>query len=371
MIYVILSYLLSPLIFLLAALRRKETPVNILVIQTAKIGDLICSTPVFREVKKKFPAARLTAIISPVTEKLLLNNPYVDKIITLKNSEYRGLSGRIRLSALIRRGGYEIAVCLNPNVPFAVSLFWGLVPLRLSVMPDYCGLTFRMASLLFSHLERHERGRLLIETYMKMLKRIGINSDDISKEVYRSDGAEKKVTELLGNFDNPLIGIAVSSGNKMKELGSAKISGLSNKILSNLNVVLVLIGSGADMKASENIISSIHNKEKIINAAGKLGLDELPALIERLSLFIGVDTGITYMADALSIPLIDISGPSDMKDQRPTNKNAVIIKKDIPCVPCSHAFNSPYDCKLSTRECITGVSVEEVFSAVPALLNSR
>ena len=42
----------SPLIYLLIAIRKKKAISRILIIQTAKIGDLICSTPVFREVKR-------------------------------------------------------------------------------------------------------------------------------------------------------------------------------------------------------------------------------------------------------------------------------------------------------------------------------
>lgn len=369
MIYVILSYIFSPAILLLAAMRKKNTVKNILVIQTAKIGDMICSTPVFREIKMSFPKARLTAIVSPVTKKLLLNNPHIDEIFSLDAPQYKGLAGRMRLAGLIRRGRYDIAVCLNPNVPFAFALFWGLVPVRLTAMPDHGGLTFKMASLLFTHLEEHARGRLLAETYMKMIEKLGVRSTSIAKEIYESDAAAEKAAEVLGGTGARLIGIALSSGNKMKELGDDKIAVLSERILKETNAVIVFIGSASDAEAAEDIIRPISEKERVINAVGRLGLDELPALIRRLSLFIGVDTGITYMADALSIPLIDIAGPSDMSDQRPTGRDAVIIRKDLPCVPCSHAFKSPYICRLGTRECITSVSAEEIFSAAAAILN--
>ncbi|MDI6744521.1 MAG: glycosyltransferase family 9 protein, partial [Thermodesulfovibrionales bacterium] len=111
-------------------------------------------------------------------------------------------------------------------------------------------------------------------------------------------------------------------------------------------------------------------KDGIINAVGKLHLNELPALVEKLSLFIGVDTGITYMADALSIPVVNIAGPSNMENQRPTGKNAVIIQKtDLPCVPCSHTFKSPYNCEINTRECINSVSVDEIYINAKKLLS--
>ncbi len=365
----ILTYLFSPLICLFIAIRKKKAISRILIIQTAKIGDLICSTPVFREVRKKYPDAHITVTANPVTRELLEYNPNIDEIITVKQAEYKGLSGKLRLSNLIRRGKYDAGICLNPNVPFAIALFWSLVPIRLSVMPDFSGFTFKLASVFFTYLEKHVRGRMVIETYMQMLKAIGISSGDISKEVYKSKDADAKAEQIIGKIDKPLIGIAVSSGNKLKELGIDKIAGIINIILDDINAYIALIGSEQEIKTADTVLQAVGKKDRIINAVSKLHLKELPALIERLSLFIGVDTGITYMADALAIPLINIAGPSDMKDQRPTGKNAVIIQKtDMACVPCSHAFKSPYSCKYGHRECIRGISVNEVFEKAVSII---
>lgn len=392
MIYVILTYLFSPLIYLLIAARKKKAISRILIIQTAKIGDLICSTPVFREARKKYPAAHITVMANSVTRELLENNPNVDEIISGKNTDYKGLSGKLRLSGLIRRGKYDIGICLNPNVPFAVALFRGLVPIRLSVMPDFSGFTFKLASVFFTYFEKHVREKMVIETYMQMLKAIGIPSSNISKEVYKSKDADAKMQQILGEIINPpsppfikgglggfseqiekpLIGIAVSSGNKLKELGTDKITAVINMILDDMDAYIVLIGSEHEIKTADTVLQAVGRRESVITAVGKLHLRELPALIERLSLFIGVDSGITYMADALSIPLIDIAGPSDMKDQRPTGKNAVIIQKnDLPCVPCSHTFKSPYYCKINTRGCIESVSPEEIYHAAKKLLSEH
>jgi len=368
MIYIVLSYLFSPLIYLFVAINKDKEIKKILIIQTAKIGDMICSTPVFREVKKKYPHAHLSAMIDPVTKELLEYNPHVDEIITIKNNDYKGFSGKMYLSHLIRRGKYDIAICLNPSIPYAVALFWGLVPVRLSVKPDFTGSTFKLASALFTRLEKHVRGELTAETYMKMLRPIGIMTTNISKEVYRAKGSDEKVLKSIGAIEKPMIGIAVSSGNKMKELSAEKIAALTSKMLECKDICVVLIGSAQDMNLADIISEKVEKKESIINMAGRLSLAELPALIERLSLFIGVDSGITYMADALSIPLINIAGPADMQDQRPTGENAVIIQKKLDCVPCSHAFKSPYHCRLNTRECITSVSVEEIYFAVEKIM---
>ena len=372
MIYVILTYLFSPLIYLLIAIRKKKAVSRILIIQTAKIGDLICSTPVFREVKKKYPDAHIAVMTNSVTRELLEYNPNIDEIISVKNTDYKGLQGKLILSDLIRREKYDAGICLNPNIPFAIALFWSLVPIRLSVMPDFSGFTFKLASVFFTHLEKHIKGKMVIETYMQMLKAIGISSGDISKEVYKSKNANSIAEQIIGNINKPLIGIAVSSGNKLKELGTDKIASIVNMILNDIDAFIVLIGSEQEIMTADIVLETVRKKDRVINAAGKLHLKELPALIGRLSLFIGVDTGITYMADALSIPLINIAGPSDMKDQRHTGKNAVIIQKsDLPCVPCSHTFKSPYYCKINTRGCIESVSPEEIFHAAKKLLSEH
>ncbi|MBI3397810.1 MAG: glycosyltransferase family 9 protein [Deltaproteobacteria bacterium] len=403
---------------------QKQAGERILIIQTAKIGDLICSTPVFRAVKKKYPDAHLSVLVNPVAGKLLEYNPYINEIISLDNGFYKGFAGKMRLAKMFRNGRYDIVVSLNPNVPFTLAMLWGLVPVRVSVMPDprlkpagtsFSGITYRLASMFSTHLEKHIRGRLVVETYMEMLKAIGINDNDISKDVFKSPDADSRVKRFLnetvisrqlikkdenlspspthpsdgcpappikggdtsrfpsplvgeGQGEGGLVGLAVTSGNRLKEWGAENISALTDKLITELGVKIILIGSEKDSDVSDKILTMVEKKNMVVNAVGRLSLSELPALIERLSFFVGVDTGVIYMADALNIPLVDIAGPSDMEDQRPTGKKVFIIQKKLSCVPCSHTFKAPYNCRYGHRKCITDITIEEVFEGVSKLL---
>ena len=373
MIYIILTYLILPLFYILLFFKRNEAK-RILVIQTAKIGDLICSTPVFRAVKKRYPHSHLTAMVNPAARGLLEYNPYVNEVIEIERGFYRGLAGKIRLARLLHKGGYDIAISLNPNLPFTIAMFWALIPIRISIIPDFFGITYRLASIFSNHLAKHIRGRLVAETYMEMLKAINIDSKDIAKDVFKSPDADDNVERLLeprakSQEPRAKVGIAVTSGNRLKEWGAKNIAALADKLIAEKNSSVVLIGSEKDKDVADEILKSILYKDSIIDAVGKFSLQELPALIERLSLFIGVDTGVIYMADALNIPVVDIAGPSDMEDQRPTGKKVTIIqKKDIECVPCSHTFSAPYECRYGHRDCIVSVSIDEVFDSAKRLL---
>lgn len=204
---------------------------------------------------------------------------------------------------------------------------------------------------------------------MQLLKSIGIESNDISKEVYKSDTADAIAKQVLGETNKPLIGIAVSSGNKLKELGTGKIAELMDLLLDNLDAYLVLIGSSHDSNTANMVLDLVSKKHRVINAIGRLSLSELPALIERLSLFIGVDTGITYMADALSVPIIHLAGPIDISEQRPIGEKVFIIQNKLPCLPCTYVFKAAYTCKMNTRECIKMIKIEEIVDAAKKIIH--
>jgi ADP-heptose:LPS heptosyltransferase len=132
-----------------------------------------------------------------------------------------------------------------------------------------------------------------------------------------------------------------------------------------------LIGSEADKNTAQEILNKSENKNSIIDSTGAFGLSELPALLEQLSLFIGVDTGVTYMADALNVPIIHIAGPIDISEQRPIGERVTIIQHKLPCVPCTYVFKAAYSCKRGDRICITSVDVLEIIEAAKKLLQGH
>ncbi|MCK7500104.1 MAG: hypothetical protein MZW92_64605 [Comamonadaceae bacterium] len=100
-----------------------------------------------------------------------------------------------------------------------------------------------------------------------------------------------------------------------------------------------------------------------------LGLAELPALLARLSAYVGVDSGVTYMADAVGVPLVSVAGPCNMAETRPLGNHAVIIQRQLPCAPCAHIFAAPYHCRTGTHACTRTVGAEEIVAAAGELLD--
>ena len=366
--YLILTYLAAPLLLLFTACKRRPAMMRrILVIQTAKIGDMVCTTPVFRELKRHYPQLQLTVLVHPVTQALVAINPHIDRVITLPQGT-RGFMGKLRLWRTLREGRYDAVLALNPNVAFAVCTLWALIPLRLSILPNFMGSSYRLAARLWSHTVEHRGDRLIMETYLSLLRPLGIEGGDIAKEVYASADADLAVKPFLPDDAAPLIGIAVSSANKLKALGVEKLAALSARLLAETTAHIVLIGAAQDTPDAQCLTGMLAAPERVTDSTGQLTLTQIPALLKRLSLFIGVDSGITYMADALHVPLVSIAGPCDMRETRPIHPHVIILQKTLPCAPCAHIFKAPYDCKIGTRECVVSVSTEEILQAALAVL---
>ncbi|MES2236942.1 MAG: glycosyltransferase family 9 protein [Pseudomonadota bacterium] len=367
MFYLWLTWLVSPLLRRLAG-RAAAEPQRILVIQMAKIGDLLCATPVFREIKARYPQVHLAVMATAQNVPLLRANLRVDEVIVAEAKAFRGLGGKWRLICLLRQGHYDTVVCLNAGAAYAVAALWALIPRRLAVQSNFGGMSHQLAARLWSEVEIHRSDRLIQATYLALLARLGISAGRLDKEVFTAHGAAGKADAVLGQVTGVLVGIGVSSANRLKALGSEKIIAVARQILAAQPAArLVLIGSGEDKSQAEEIASQLP-PGTVIDACGVVGIAELPALLRRLTVFIGVDSGVTYMADAVGVPLVSIAGPCNMQETRPLGKRVIILQRaDLPCAPCAHIFHAPYTCRVGTRACIEGIDARQIADAARSL----
>ena len=108
MLYILASYIFFPFLWVLTHFNRNTIPKRVLVIQPFKIGDLICCTGIFREIKKAYPDVHITAMVKPLTKGLLENNPNVDEIVYLDNALFGSTIGRLRLIRVMAAGRYDL-----------------------------------------------------------------------------------------------------------------------------------------------------------------------------------------------------------------------------------------------------------------------
>jgi ADP-heptose:LPS heptosyltransferase len=368
MLYFLLTWLAAPLLRLRIALgRRRPGPRRVLLIQTAKIGDLICTTPVIASLKAGWPDCLLTVMVNPVCAPLLAHDPAVDDLWAVPASEWHGLTGKLRLLSRLRAACFDDCIVLSPNAAFLLLPLWAGIPRRAAILSNFPGRSLDRCARFLTHRERHRGGRLLLDTELVLLAVLGCDHPVRRKRIHPAPGAAGQVAEFLAGRSAPRIGVGVSSGNPLKALSAAQLTTLCDRLLASLPHDLVLIGTAADQPVAEHIRRRC-DAVRILDAAGTFGLDVLPALMPRLAGYVGVDSGITYLADAFDIPTVDLMGPANADDQRPTGHHALVLHTDLECAPCSHAFRAPYQCARGDRACVANADpvrlAEQVVAAV-------
>lgn len=370
MIYVLLTYMLAPWWWLAKRLQRRDRIERILLLQTAKIGDMLCATPVILALRQHYPDAQLSVLHAPVTGRIIAGLSEVDHCIAIRSDSWRGWAGKWRLARLIAGGRYDLAVNLSPSLPLLCGLIWAGVPRTLSIMPTRVGRTLAALRRCIDITEQHRPGELVLATKQRLLQQQGIAMGLRKKMAIAASG--EAVCDRLGiAADHSAIGLAISSANKLKELGEDLLSALVARLLQDYPGPVVLIGGPEDGPSAAEVLGRVQGGERVINAAGAFLLDELPALMQRLKLFIGVDSGLTYLADTFDVPMVVIVGPVDFREQRPLGPQVQFVSQRPPCYPCAFVFNAPYVCKTGSRECIASVGVQDIMSAANKVTHAK
>jgi ADP-heptose:LPS heptosyltransferase len=369
MLYVLLTYLCWPLLRLAPCRRAAAPPRRYLVVQAAKIGDLVYATPLWRAIRAAHPGAHVALLAHPAAAALAVHDGALDAVLTVDAAALRGLAGKWRLARLVRRGRYDVALCLTPTLGLALGLLWGLVPRVALLVPDVAGGTFRALARLAARAG-HRRGEPLSAAYARVGAAAGIAGDMRARALAPAPGAEGRVGAFLASRGVPpgtaLVGIAPAAGNPVKQWLPDRVAALADRVAAQGGARVVLIGSAADRPLVEAILGRM--ERTALNTAGALALEDLPALISALALLVAADSGPLHIAEAVGVPAVIIGGPADLRE-RDLRTPHRLVQQALPCLPCVSAFEAPYACPLGHHRCIVDTQVEEVWGAVRALLD--
>lgn len=371
-----MTFILSPFFYFSAFLNKKKNgrdilenggeKLKILVIQTTKIGDIVCTTPVFREIKKKYPDSYLSVLIISRVKEILESNPYIDEFIILDGESHKNFHGSLKLIKEIKKKKFNWSVNLTPTLFNSVFPFWAGIPNRIQLYSKLVSRGAYIASFFSNRRYLYKQNKLVLRQYLETLKFIGINDFEEKKDVFFTAESESKAKNFLyregvksGDF---IIGISLSAGNKVKEWPSENFGRLSDMLIEHFDAKVIFLGSVSDKDLIEKAKTVM--KHSVVDSSGLFSLKELPALIGLFKIFISVDTGPLYIANALGVPVVDIIGPFNVIEQLEIDEKCEIISNNLQCFPCSHIIPTAHDCRTGAKECVEGIAPEDVYHGV-------
>lgn len=343
----ILTTLIKCLFSFRFAKKKDFVPKTVLVVQLAWLGDMVCTTPVFRAIKEKYPSCRVLVLGMQRNEKLLYNHPDIDKYINWENRQE------------LKNENIDFACITSPNF-FSLSYLYLLgiksiaVPKIENGYSPYETISFKILRYFVLAIP-HRMGNYAPREYLKLLEPIGIFSDKTKKYLTFSKEAENKVNIFLSGFSGFFVAISPSAGNKIKNWPTERFAHVANTLIEKYKAKVFVIGSSMDKEEVEKMSEL---SPQSINTIGMFSVDELKAFISKMNCFISVDTGPIYIAEAFNIPTIDIVGPMDPNEQPPIGEIHKIVKPNTN--PTIHIMNSRVYDKEKAIESINSITTNMV-----------
>ena len=366
------EWILSGLVYGYALMRghaktNMPAPRRVLVWQMAKLGDMVCTTPMFRALKLAYPEVQITVVGNALNKQLLEGSPDVD--------DYLIFNGFFTTLRQIRRGNYDAACVTAPSTIAIAVLFLGDVrcisaPRITNGSSPYETTAYRTLLQLVAehpHRMRHYAPR----EYLNLLESVGVHTDDTRKHLKFSDSARTEIESFLherGLSQKKFVAISPSAGNKIKQWPVDRFARVSQHIAS-MGFPVVVIGGSRDRKEVTEMMLHLEGSSGIINALEKFSIDELKAFLAQAALLVAVDTGPIYIAEAFGVPTVDITGPIDEQEQPPIGPSHIVVTPPPPRVPELFVMDARRYNEKEARRQADSITVDMVLSACEKVLN--
>lgn len=344
-----------------------RAPRRIMVVQMAKLGDMVCTTPMFRAIKRSYHSSSIAVLGNALNKKVLEYNKDVDSYLTF--------SGIWRTIMAVRKGSYDFGCIATPDFVSLAALFLGgvqfiVVPEIKNGFSPYETVSYRLARRLVLR-KPHHMGSYAPREYLRLLEPIGIYTDDTINHLGCSDEARARAKALFENYKKEgktIIGFSPSAGNKIKTWGGKKFAAVANTLAREFITVTVIFGGARDRAEVNDMRDGLNKDAATLDLSEKLSIDELKAAISELDLFVAVDTGPVYIAEAFGVPTVDITGPIDEREQPPRGEKHVVVAPPGNRTPQLFVMNARVYDEKEVRRQTDSISVDMVTDACRKLL---
>ena len=345
------------------------SPRSILVVQTQRIGDTTCFTPLLEALRAIYPEVRLAAIVQPPCNDLLANNPYLNEVLVYDPSRDRGLRGALRLVQRLRQLEADWALSVHAASTVALALALARIPWRTAVWrygdrkPPHWRRLFHQSLVQERDLGRQHE----VDYNLDLLRALGLPAEDITYGIFPGEEDRQAITALLDEFALPpeaaLAVVHPGHGGGRQQWPPERYGQVARGLAEEHGLAVLITGAPDQQALADRVVAASGGCARSV--AGRLSLMQLAALLDRVRLFVSVSTGPMHLAAAMGAPCVTLYGPTDLRYEAvrysPYGVPARQVLSAIVC-PCPSAKTC------QTAECMAAITTTAVLDACGSLL---
>ena len=279
---------------------------QVLFLRYDRIGDMVITTPVFRELKLFLPEIKISVLASKVNQSILSNNPYIDNIyVNHKNSFLNDLQTLLTL----RKKNFDACIEFDHSViPHAIVRLKIINPkIVISVAKEgRYGVNGKDLKLYNFYTEKKNNSHFR-DIWLETLSPFNIKPKSNHYDLFCSDFQKKIAQNFLSNFPKKfLIGINLEGAVKGKKIEDEDLEKICRGLNeANKNIQIIILSSPNKYQSYEEKIKNIALDYVVMSYKTDTIMD-VAALITKLDLIITPDTSIAHIASTFNKPIVTI-----------------------------------------------------------------
>jgi heptosyltransferase-1 len=352
---------------------NRNFPQSILIVKLSAIGDVVQTLPMAEALRSRFPRARIDWLVEEEASDLLIGHPALNRVLISRRKKWQ--------RDLFRRGRFL------PTLRQIRIFFRELRQIRYDWVIDNHGI-LKSGVCLLGARGRHKIGfrkspgiadegnyfftrerypplnieRHALERYLDLIRQLGVSVDHPDLRFPVPEESRRKVETLFrqNGVARPVVVIHPLAKWPSKQWPAENFVRFIDRLAEH-EISVILSGSPQDQEGLERIREKAGHPRRVMNWAGKTALRELAALFSLADLVLTTDTGPMHLAAAVKVPLIALFGPTAPWRTGPYGDPGAVFRKPLACAPCFRK-------KCDTMECMTSITVDEVWEAAIAKL---
>lgn len=355
---------------------NNSTRIKCLIFTGPGIGDMMQHFPMARDIKERYPNARVDFVFRGNKSKFQLNRQifecqeYADNLFWYSSKTIFHDLKLLCMFLFTKR--YDYGFVRFENVSGYVSLW----PLRIMKIARCRVIIESGLKGVGNYVE--EKGLHYLELHAKWLEAAGIPGRINAKVLNRNKLDNSLSESLLRTDGHKIIGLSLGTNSMewiekgetvtydVKSWPYDRWMDLAERMSLSGYVVLLLGGSKEEREMRRDGIR-IPTSARIYNFVNKTAIKQSLSLVSKCDLMVGAEGGLMHSASALGIRTLTIFGGSDPKIWNPGGTKSAYISMRSDCAPCFATARAAH-CK--EHKCLNDITVEIVEKKIKESFNN-
>lgn len=308
---------------------RHAPPQRILIVRISALGDIVFCTSLLEGLRRAYPGAHIAWLAQPTLAGVLDGDPRLSELIRLPSGALDGLSGLRQTRRVLAQEGHFDWV-IDAQGLFKSRLLARMVPAR----RRYGFASKEPGAFLMDQL--HPKGgepSTIGREYRYLAQQLTGGVDPGAPRLIPSIAARDHADTLMRNsrLEPGFVALCPFTTRPQKHWREPYWGQLARRLSERGLGPFALFGAPADRAAADRILAGM--PPGTADLVGATRVADLPALLERARIVIGVDTGLTHIGSAVRRPTVALFG-STLPYTRGAESPLRVVHLALPCAPC-------------------------------------